>query len=472
MSVEIQAGKQLSGQFPNVTALVEGLKIEVPELTAGATTVDFIGCHYSEASGAYYYGGTACTFTGNYVTQFSNNPAWCVYDLLTNKRYGFGNYIDEDILDKGSFYEVGAYCDTYVRVSQSASGDDDIREKRAELDVVIDSDSKGLDLLNQLLLTFRGFLVWQDGKLKLRVDKPETPVQLFTMGNIVAGSFKVEYQDISKKPNAIGIQFLNERNNYQQDMIYVEDPELISLYGRNEKTISLFGIVRPTQAERMGRYLLKSSRYINRAIEFQASIDAIHCEAGDVINFQHDVPQWSKGGRIIDATVTHVYLDQEILLGTSGDYRIMCQLTGDTIETHWIDPAVSGYVRDVTTTGAFSKVPPKNGLWAIGQTTYVTKPFRIISMRRDKDDIITVNALEYNEAVYEDEDGVPWQENTWVWQDPDPPIPGHVQNLTAKIETDYYAGILVSWELPDDAKSYVGVDLYVRVFGCLVEKDW
>lgn len=47
--------------------------------------------------------------------QFTDNPAWVFYDILTNKRYGLGEYIDPDLdIDKYALYRVARYCDELV----------------------------------------------------------------------------------------------------------------------------------------------------------------------------------------------------------------------------------------------------------------------------------------------------------------------------------------------------------------------
>ena len=55
----------------------------------------------------------------NYL-QWSDNPAWCIYDLLTNKRYGSGKYgLNAENVDKWNLYELGKYCDELVYSGRS-----------------------------------------------------------------------------------------------------------------------------------------------------------------------------------------------------------------------------------------------------------------------------------------------------------------------------------------------------------------
>ena len=48
--------------------------------------------------------------------QWTDNPAWILYDLITNKRYGLGKYgLKAYSVDKWNLYEIAKYCDEKVR---------------------------------------------------------------------------------------------------------------------------------------------------------------------------------------------------------------------------------------------------------------------------------------------------------------------------------------------------------------------
>jgi predicted phage tail protein len=48
------------------------------------------------------------------VYEWSHNPIYCVYDMLVNKRYGLGYYIDVDSIDVDQLIEAAEYCDEQV----------------------------------------------------------------------------------------------------------------------------------------------------------------------------------------------------------------------------------------------------------------------------------------------------------------------------------------------------------------------
>ena len=95
MGVKVDA-KQFGTKVPTRSYEIKGIKISVP-------------VNYNQNT--RLYNGV---WNGLFKTVYSNNPAWCIYDLISNKRYGLGDYIDEAALDKYSFYEVAKYCDQLV----------------------------------------------------------------------------------------------------------------------------------------------------------------------------------------------------------------------------------------------------------------------------------------------------------------------------------------------------------------------
>lgn len=340
-----------------------------------------------------------------WVKKYSANPIWIMYDLITNERYGIGKYMKVNLPDTSSLVEMAKYCDTLIPREQ----DSDTYEKRFRLDVVIDTTQKALDLLSRIASTFRGFIFVSEGTLKITIDKPETPTQLFTMGNILApngkSSFQESFSSYTSIPNYLEVQFLNSEKNYERDMVAFEDQtSLASGEPLRKKSLALYGITRPSQALRLAKYYWAVSKYCSRVIEFQSMADAIACTPGDVISFQHDVPFWSSGGRIMSgSTISKVILDQNIALASGSDYQLKVRFSDDTIETRDIS---SGSSNTVYVSSPFSQAPQYYDLWALGEKNNTTKPFRVISLSLDTKETVKLTALEYNETVYDDITGI------------------------------------------------------------------
>lgn len=51
---------------------------------------------------------------GTFKPAYSNNPAWCLWDMLTHPRYGMGQRIGAADVDRWALYAIGRYCDQMV----------------------------------------------------------------------------------------------------------------------------------------------------------------------------------------------------------------------------------------------------------------------------------------------------------------------------------------------------------------------
>src|SRR5690606_27784353 len=168
----------LGGRTPTITCVVEGRKVAV----------------WDEEE-------------EEWVTQYSNNPAWCLLDFLRSTRYGVG--VPDDRIDFDSFVSEAAYCDELV------PGDDG-DEPRFRLDYVIDYERPSLDVIDDILATFRAFVPYSDGKLRLKVEKSEAPVYHFDMDNIVEGSFEYSKASLKDIPNRITVEWIDPEADYQR----------------------------------------------------------------------------------------------------------------------------------------------------------------------------------------------------------------------------------------------------------------
>lgn len=254
----VKASDKNGGNIPTVTSIVEGLRVRV-------------------------WTGSAWT------TQYSQNPAYCLLDFLTNSRYGVGLPLDK--LDLQSFISSAQYCDELVG-----------GEPRFRLDQVIDYNQSSLDTIQSILMTFRAFLVYSDGKLKLQVERSQVPTQVFNMNNIVADSFTYQQTSRRDSPNRIAVEHVDKTDDWKPTRtIYDNEIDQEERGTILEKSIRLYGVSRPSQAGRMARFYHDLIWRCSTTCEFRAGIDAISCEVGDVIKVSHDVPGWvEKWFRVVE----------------------------------------------------------------------------------------------------------------------------------------------------------------------------
>lgn len=226
---------------------------------------------------------------------YTENPAWCLLDLLRNPRYGLG--IPDDRLDLDSFATEAAYCDELVDV-------DGGQEARFRLGYIIDAQNSSLDVIDDLLASFRAFLLYSEGKVRLQVERSQPTVYAFGMDNIIADSFVYSKASYKDTPNQIRVEWIDPDSEWERvESVYDNEPDQERRGEIYSRTISAFGVTRPGQAGRLARFYHDSAFWANTFCEFRVGIDALMCEVGDVVAVSHDVPGWTgKLFRILEIT--------------------------------------------------------------------------------------------------------------------------------------------------------------------------
>jgi len=405
LGLQLLATDQLSGSMPNITSIVKGRKVSVPDVKNGTDPVAWDDYYWDGADYRLLADDTLLSWDGvSFAQRYSANPVWCLRDFIINSRFGLGEFIASENLDHASLLEMSQYCEERVPDGQGGY------EKRFRMDVVIDSNNKALDVLIQLCATFNAMPVYSAGGLAFRIDRPTTPTQLFGMGSIVKDSFAQSWKTLKEVPNVIEVQFTDKEKNYQQETIAYIDEELLGSGEPMRKSQIRLFTTRGSYAIRAARYALKVARYINRSVSFKAGIDAVACQAGDVISISHDVPQWGFSGRVQDgSTDVLVKLDRAMFIEDGKSYKIQVRFADDTIEERLITSPTGTHAE--VSCEAFSQDPQGFDVYAIGETNKVKKDFRVVSIQREGKSEVLISALEYNEAVYDDSDIILPQNN-------------------------------------------------------------
>ena len=398
LALKLLATDQLSGSMPNITSIVKGKKVKAPLVMHGAEPINWEDYYWDGLKYRLLSNNVELSWDGtSYVEQYTANPVWCLVDLITNTRYGLGDFIQNINLDMVSLLEMSRYCDE--RVSDGDGG----YEKRFRMDVVVDINTKALDLLVQLCATFNAMPVYSAGGISFKIDKEQQPTQLFGMGNMVKDSFAQSWKTLKEVPNVIEIQFMDKDKSYRQETIsYIDESAMAQGVPIRKMQLRLF-TTKTSYAIRAARYALKVAKYINRSINFKAGIDAVACQAGDVISISHDIPQWGFSGRVQEgSTKTFIRLDRLMTIENGRSYRIQVRFSDDTIEERAV-LSPTGDHREIVC-DSFSQVPQHYDVYAIGEINKVKKDFRVVSIQRDNTHEVQIQALEYNDYVYDDSD--------------------------------------------------------------------
>ena len=367
---------------PNRTYRIRGVKIQIPNNgTVNATT------------GAISYSGT---WDGTFAAAtWTSDPAWILYDLLTSTRYGFGDHIKANQLDKFAFYSASQYCGTLV--SDGFGG----TEPRFSCNALIQNQEEAYKLINDLCSVMRVMPYWSTGALTISQDKPTDASYLFTLANVSEEGFKYTGSDLKTRHTVAVVSYLDMTT---QDLAYevVEDTTAIAKYGVVTTNVKAFACNSRGQAARLGDWLLYSEGYETEVVEFKASIDAgVLVRPGAVISIADPVKSGvRRGGRIAAATTTTITVDDtaETSLPTTGTPTISVVMPDGTVETKAIS-GITGAV--ITVASAFSVTPNVNSIWVINNSTVNTTLWRVLTVTETDQAQYEITGLTYDPSKYD-----------------------------------------------------------------------
>lgn len=257
---------------------------------------------------------------GNEERHWTDNPAWCFYDLITNKRYGLGKYIEESLVDKWTLYEIGRYCDTLVSDGQGGI------EPRFTCNMYLTSREDAYKVVNDMASIFRAIVYYSAGSLYTSFDGRKSPVMQFTNANVENGEFT--YSSSSKRVrHTVAIVHYNDKNDFYKPAVeYVEDVDGIRRYGIREIEMAAVGCTSRGQAIRWGRWALLSEKMQMDAVSFTAGMDGNYLRPGDVFKvYDHYKKGKRHGGRILDYTVSgnkvNFLLDDQLTFSDGKKYQ-------------------------------------------------------------------------------------------------------------------------------------------------------
>ena len=255
----------------------------------------------------------------NYSPVYTNNPAWIFYDILTNKDYGIGDFVQESDIDKYSLYQIARYCDELVDDGNGGL------EPRFTCNVYFTNKQEAYKVLKDLASVFRGMMYWIDGQITAVQDRPKEPVYTFTKGNVIDGIFSYESTGQRARINQVNVTWNNPEELYKQSVLTVDDIDDIANKGRIvAKDVVAFGCTSEGQALRVGRWHLLTDTLETELVKFQTSINAGFLRPGDVINVQDaKLNSVEFSGRTSSgSTTTSIELDRSVILQAGETYNL------------------------------------------------------------------------------------------------------------------------------------------------------
>lgn len=252
---------------------------------------------------------------GTLKPAYTNNPAWCVLDMLTHPRYGLGRRIGVADVDKWALYAIAQYCDQQVPDGFGGT------EPRMTLNAYMTSQRKAYDVLADFCSVMRCMPVWNGSRMTFVQDRPSDSAWTYTNSNVVGGRFKYSFSALKDRHNAIEVRYTDPLNGWQTSTELVEDHASQIRYGRNLLKMDAFGCTSRGQAHRTGLWVMMTELLETQTVDFSVGAEGLRHTPGDIIEVcDNDYAGASIGGRITDLDISTrtLTLDREITLPESG----------------------------------------------------------------------------------------------------------------------------------------------------------
>lgn len=370
--------------YPN-TALI-GVKFDSEYFSnIPARTYDLLGLRVKVPSN---YDTRTRKYTGmwdgTFKTDWTDNPAWILYDVVTSKRYGLGNRLGEFGADKWALYQVSQYCDQLV--PDGFGG----QEPRFTCNAWLTEQRSAYDVINDICSIFRAIPVWNGQQLTAVMDRPSDPVWTYTNANVEKGEFNYTFSAKKARHNAIQVEYADKDNGYEKAIEYVSDDESIRRNGLNVKKITAFGCTSRGQAHRTGLWLLQTEKLETKTVTFTVGADGLIHVPGDIIKVADTYYAGTNvGGRVLSVSGKKVTLDREISVnGNSYFSYINAQAKHQDVKIVSVNGAEVTLEQDPVGLEAY-------GVWSLSTQQVTSQLFKALSVKEENNGKYTITALQH-----------------------------------------------------------------------------
>lgn len=329
---------------------------------------------------------------GEFTEAWTNNPAWVLLDILTNSRYsGLGKRMSDEDIDIAMLYDIAKYCDELV--DDGFGG----KEPRVTCNAYINQQRQVYDLIRDLTTTFQGYALWNGLQATFAIDKDAPPTAVYTNANVVGGEFT--YQGVARKAlhTAVRVSYSNKKDNYEESSVYLQNDEMVKLYGLNEKTVTAFGCDSRGQAMRMAAWFLETEMRQRETISFTLGREGLRHLPNDIVEIaDNNYARTNLGGRILSRKADVVEVDRDVGEAVGGTLHMTAG------GKHYKVNVVAQSGRKLTLA---QTVDVRQGsVWAL-QKTVKPRLYRTISITENAEDgTYTISALRHDVGKYSEVD--------------------------------------------------------------------
>ncbi|HIB7743452.1 TPA: phage attachment tail tip protein J [Escherichia coli] len=382
---------------------------------------------------------------GSLKPAYSNNPAWCLWDMLTHPRYGMGKRLGAPDVDKWALYAIGQYCDQTVPDGFGGT------EPRMTFNAYLSQQRKVWDVLGDFCSAMRCMPVWNGQTLTFVQDRPSDVVWPYTNSDVVVDDngvgFRYSFSALKDRHTAVEVNYTDPQNGWQTSTELVEDPDAILRYGRNLLKMDAFGCTSRGQAHRAGLWVIKTELLETQTVDFTLGSQGLRHTPGDIIEIcDNDYAGTLTGGRIlsIDAASRTLTLDREVTLPETGTSTV--NLINGSGKPVRVD-ITAHPAPDRIQVSALPDGVETYGVWGLSLPSLRRRLFRCVSIRENTDGTFAITAVQHvpeKEAIVDN--GARFEPLSGSLNSVIPPA---VQHLTVEVSaSDGQYMALAKWDTP------------------------
>ncbi|KNC91304.1 host specificity protein J [Trabulsiella odontotermitis] len=422
---------QFNGAIPQISCEPRGRVIRVPD-------------NYDPETRTY-----SGTWTGVFRWAWTDNPAWIFYDLVITDRFGLGNRLTAENIDKWTLYQVSQYCDQLVPDGRGGSG----TEPRYLCNVYVQERNDAFTVLRDFAAIFRGMTYWGGDKIVCLADMPRDVDYNYTRANVIDGKFTYSGSTTKTRYTTALVSWSDPGNGYADAMEPVFEQPLVARYGFNQLEMTAIGCTRQSEANRKGRWGILTNNK-DRVVTFPVGLDGNIPQPGYVIAVADEMLSGKvTGGRISAVSGRVITLDREPH-AVAGD-RLMANLPSGASQSRTIQ-AVNGRV--VTVSALYSETPAPESVWVVESDELYAQQYRVVSVADNNDGTYAVSGAFHDPDKYQRIDT-----GAIIDQRPVSVVPPGNQRAPQNIIIDSYSSVSqgisvetlrVAWDVTTNAISY------------------
>ncbi|MBD9511641.1 hypothetical protein IB265_33335 [Ensifer sp. ENS10] len=391
---------------------------------------------------------------GTFKVAWTNNPAWIFYDLIVNDRYGLGEFISPEIVDKWSLYTIAQYCDQSIKSGfRNGETGEDIYEPRFTYNGVINTKDEAFFVLQSITKAWRGMAYWAMGQVFAAADMPSDPVRLVSPANVIGGDFEYAGTALKARHSVVMVKWNNPDDFYRPDTEVVINSDLLHKHGWRDKSVQLQGCTSRGLAHRYGKWIIDTEQHETDTLTYSASWDHAELRPGEIIAVSDPrKAQIRAAGRIASQSDLTLELDAPFEWNEGETYQLMATLPSGQVETRPILAFLDE--RTVRISSAFSTGILPDAMWTIKGSDITPRLYRVLNIEESEPNVFRVTALFHDPNKYARvEDGIafeplPYERPTKTVSPPS----GLLVKETGYIsdEGKEYLSLTLSWTAPQN----------------------